>query len=87
MALHHKLATKILKAAGESHPNNIQSFSELQKASGMRDKPWDEDWRLALEGLLREGMIAIDHPLRSGADQKLQGFIGLRITDAGRQAA
>jgi hypothetical protein len=87
MAFHHKLATRILKAANERHAELIRDFSDLQRITGFTDKPWDDDWRLALESLLREGLIKLDHPLRSGGEQVLLGFIGLRITQAGRNAA
>jgi hypothetical protein len=87
MAYDQDLANKILLAADRAYPDAISGFSDLQLALGFAAKAWDDDWRLALEALLAQGLVTIDNPTRTGRDQVLRGFVGLRITQLGRNAA
>ena len=81
-----ELAKQILDVTRDRHPEPIGNLDELKEILNLSEKPHD-DWRLALDALEADGLIAFDQPLRTGIDKYLQNFINLRVTRAGRLAA
>ena len=86
MAYNQELANSILQAAYDKFPDAIPGFPDLQQRTGRTGKPWDDDWRLAIDALQQRGLITIDHPVEPGSIKKARGFIALRITEVGRNA-
>jgi hypothetical protein len=84
MALNKELADKILNAARERFPEPVGNFEDLQALTDMAGKPFDDEWRLALEALEAEGLIQFQHAIRSGVDKNFRGFVNMTVTPKGR---
>jgi hypothetical protein len=79
-----QLADDILKAARESFPQPIANFAHLQDLTAMTDKPYSDEWRLALDALEAEGLIRFQNAVRTGIDKYLQDFVNMSVTHEGR---
>ncbi len=77
MVFNRQLADKILKTARDRFPEAIANFGHLQELMGMIGKPYDDEWRLALDALEAEGSIRFQTPIRTGNDKYLRDFVNM----------